>query len=731
MPTANITLISDHKTSSTNHHYHTWYISEEKDSENSLNYLLKNALPKNAVISKVYLRLQAKFKNDNILGTGMRMFLSSWLCPDNDKEYCSGDNILEEVQMPIDSSGIYPSDKLTNYVNPYYPFNIINTLQPKLSVYFRSDNIYSRTYYCENFEIAIVYEEVVCTVEFDANGGTCSKDSANINLNDTYGTLPVPTRDGYTFNGWFKASSGGTQVNSSETVTTDHTLYAQWTANSYSIEFDGNGAISDSMPLQSMTYDKSDNLRGNAYKRPGYTFLGWATSANAAKATYADKESVKNLAESGTVILYAVWSANSYSIEFDGNGATSGSMEYQVMTYDKSEDLTANAYKRLGYTFLGWAISENATRATYADKENVVNLAPSSTLTLYAVWKANTYSVAFKGNGATSGSMTPQTMTYDISDNLTANAYKRPGYTFLGWATSESATKAIYADQESVTNLAISGTRTLYAVWKANIYSVAFDGNGATSGSMASQAMTYDKSTSLTVNTYKRTGYTFLGWATSDSATEATYKNQDSVKNLGESGTVTLYAVWSANSYSIEFDGNGATSGAMASQAMTYDQLAFLKTNAYKRTGYTFLGWAVSATATKATYGNAEIVKNLAESGMVTLYAVWKANTYSIIFDGNGATSGSMTPQDMTYDESANLTANTYEKERFVFTGWATSASDTMPSYADQEIVINLATSGEVILYAVWNEKIYVIDADHPAAVHSDTHEDVTIYNFY
>ena len=76
------------------------------------------------------------------------------------------------------------------------------------------------------------------TVYYDANGGTVSPTSKNVTYNSTYGTLPNPTRTGYTFTGWYTSASGGTKVSSSTKVTTsaNHKLYAHWTTNSYTLD---------------------------------------------------------------------------------------------------------------------------------------------------------------------------------------------------------------------------------------------------------------------------------------------------------------------------------------------------------------------------------------------------------------------------------------------------------------------------------------------------------------
>ncbi|TXK51847.1 InlB B-repeat-containing protein, partial [Lactococcus sp. dk322] len=153
-----------------------------------------------------------------------------------------------------------------------------------------------------------------------------------------------------------------------------------------------------------------------------------------------------------------------------------------------------------------------------------------------------------------------------------------------------------------------------------NSYDVKFDNNGG-KGTMDPMAMTYDQSKALTANTMTKDGYTFQGWATS--ATGAVvYKDKAEVTNLAKTGDVTLYAVWAANSYDVQFDANGGK-GSMDNLTLTYDQEKALTTNSFTKDGYTFQGWATSANGSVVYKDKAE-VKNLSAGENVTLYAVWK-----------------------------------------------------------------------------------------------------------
>ena len=116
------------------------------------------------------------------------------------------------------------------------------------------------------------------TLTYDPRGGSaCS--SKTVTYNTPYGTLCVPTRAGYTFTGWYTAASGGTQVTETTTVTNvdDHTIYAHWSANTYTVSFNANGG-STPTSSKSVTYDSTYGTLPTP-SRTNYDFLGWYTAA--------------------------------------------------------------------------------------------------------------------------------------------------------------------------------------------------------------------------------------------------------------------------------------------------------------------------------------------------------------------------------------------------------------------------------------------------------------------
>ena len=364
---------------------------------------------------------------------------------------------------------------------------------------------------------------------------------------------------------------------------------------------------------------------------------------------------------------------------------------------------------RTGYQFAGWY--------TASSGGSKVTTLPADSTTLYAHWTANTYYVSFNGNSNTGGSTAKETFSYGTAKALTANGFTKTGYTFSKWNTKSDGTGTSYNNGQSVSNLTSTngGTVTLYARWTANTYYVKFNGNGNTGGSTAQETFTYGVAKALTANGFTKTGYTFKGWATSTTRANAgtvDYTNQKSVSNLTSTagGTVNLYAVWTANTFYVQFNGNGNTGGSTAKETFTYGTAKALTANGFTKTGYTFKGWSTTAARANAgtiDYTDKQSVSNLTSTsgGTYNVYASWQANTFYVAFNGNGSLSGSMSKETFTYDTYKNLTANAFGRGvAYKFNGWNTKADGTGTSYTNSQSVRNLTSTagGTVTLYAQW-----------------------------
>ena len=500
-----------------------------------------------------------------------------------------------------------------------------------------------------NASVDYNYQRNSYKVTFDGNGGSNGTPITG-KYESELGELPSSSRTGYEFDGWYTSASGGSKISPSTTIPADNTTYyAHWNANKYNVDFDANGGSCDTSSKE-VTY-------GEAYgslptpEKTGYSFQGWFTDM--ADGTQIKDTSVVSITASQT--LYAHWKANTYTIAFDKNNGT-GTTASITATYGSDAVLTTNGFTRTGYTFDGW--SETASGdVKYADKATVKNLATSGTKTLYAHWKANTYTIVYDYNnpsGATNkgGSTASQIKTYGTNLALKSNGFTAPTktgyiYTFKNWNTKADGSGTPYnggANLTSDLSSANGATVTLYAIWTktANTYTIAYNYNnpsGATNkgGSTASQTKTYGtnltlKSNGFTAPTQSGYTYTFKNWNTKADGSGTPYNGGASLTSdlsSANGATVTLYAIWAkkTSSYTVKFDANGG-SGTMDNQVMTYGTSTALADNKFTRTdgNYTFLGWNPDKNASSVTYTNKQSVKDLTNNSTITLYAIWKAN---------------------------------------------------------------------------------------------------------
>lgn len=386
-------------------------------------------------------------------------------------------------------------------------------------------------------------------VRFNPNGGSVSTTAKKVYKGNKYNSLPTASRKGYEFLGWYTAKSGGSKVASTTIVKkgADHTLYAQWKKTKYTVKYVTGGGTNNSKN-PSAYYITSSTVTLKNPARKGYTFKGWYTSS-----TYKTKVTKITKGSIGNKTFYAKWSVNQYTIRYNKNGATSGSMtDTKSCKYNTSYTLKSNTFKRRGYSFAGWATSAKGT-VLYKDKASVKNLTSTNGAikTLYAMWKPITYKINYNLNGGKNNSSNP--VGYKVSTStINLKNPTRTGYTFKGWYTDSSyKTKITSIAKGSV------GTKNLYAKWSPNIYSIHYDANGGTGKSMQDTvSCSYGTEYALRSNTYARKNYKFAGWNTKADGTGKTYNNLAKVKNLTSvSGRkVTLYAQWKPLITGLQFE---------------------------------------------------------------------------------------------------------------------------------------------------------------------------------
>lgn len=211
-------------------------------------------------------------------------------------------------------------------------------------------------------------------------------------------------------------------------------------------------------------------------------------------------------------------------------------------------------------------------------------------------------------------------------------------------------------------------------------------------------------------------------------------ESTDTVTNTFKAGEITYTLNLEANKPSTAADDNNVTMPTtLTAQSTTSLSVAFTPDKNPTLIGYTFAGWYYDKDCTQAypadclgtdyipitvKYGDSHDSNDDANKVEITLYAKWTPNTYEVVYNGNGATAGSMTNSTHIYDVAKNLTDNAYTRTGFEFLGWSTNSNATTAEYTDEQSVINLTTvnGDKVNLYAVWKQMDFTLSFDTQAA---------------
>ena len=540
-----------------------------------------------------------------------------------------------------------------------------------------------------------------------------------------YSQIDNPSNPGSTLE--FAGESGvKNYLNQNYNEYTGQTIDLYATPN-YTIHFDANGG-EGKMIDQTINY--SGRLNANSFTRTNHIFNGWNTKADGSGEPYSNQQYVNRIAKPNeTITLYAQWAPNDYIVHFDANGGE-GEMMDQTIVYNTYTNLTTNSFTRTNYAFNGWNTEADGSGTNYSNTASVYNIVNrGETITLYAKWRAVSYTIYFDANGG-SGEMENQTINIDTNSYLVNNIYMPPTnyHYFNGWNTKADGSGASYTNQAEVYNLANGGeTITLYAQW-GTIYNVHFDANGG-SGEMENQTINTDISTNLINNSFiAPTNYVFNGWNTEADGSGASYTNQAEVYNLANGGeTITLYAQWLAP-YTIHFDANGG-SGEMENQIISSNTNAELIGNTFDApANYYFVNWNTKADGSGDTYINQAEVYNLTDGGEnISLYAQWADRPIgNIFYDANGNNvEGFMGIQSKDDDGNAitsgstvTLYAPNFNRAGYGFAGWSDVPNyDTNSNahfYGPNETITapeDIATNG-LILYAVWVLSVGSLQSD-------------------
>ncbi len=565
--------------------------------------------------------------------------------------------------------------------------------------------------------LKVYYTRNTYTVNFESNdsGKTGELDGDELTARtfkyEEAITLPTITKKGYTFDGWFTKSQDGEKVEAGTlyTLTADTTYFAHWTAgvSEYEVRYylqNLDGTYSD-------TANESEILKGTTD-----TFIVLETIKKDYKGftfSYHVPEAMQTITADKVSLTKLYYKRNTYSLVLElgvgvesfvaetGNSTGSG-LAYTVL-YGDSVTLVATA--QTGYTLAGFVVGEATQDATFTMAD--------ADLSVKAIAVANKYYIDFVvgtedgkvGSSTVSGLQATIKATFNqpISETELATPTAK-GYIFKGYFTEiTGGVEVTKGSTNLVSAPASDGTSraTVYARFTAITFTVEYNGNGATGGSTNPSTFTYDKDAILPANGFTKTGYNFAGW----SYGEQTYKVGDNVKNLTvASETLTFSAKWTAKTYNVEFNGNYA--GAETSTLeFTYDSENNILADALTRKGYNFLGWNTDKDATEKAFDAKENVGNQLSNGEdVTLYAIWTAHKFTVTYNGNGATNGTMGSSTFTYDAINSLERCGYTKAGYAFAGWATS-KDGEVVYEDGANIGNDLYENEnsnATIFAIW-----------------------------
>lgn len=270
------------------------------------------------------------------------------------------------------------------------------------------------------------------------------------------------------------------------------------------------------------------------------------------------------------------------------------------------------------------------------------------------------------------------------------------------WGTAKTRCRLVITTSQSNTavSISISGAVQCDGTYNISLYGVQVTvGNNSASGASAhskSATGVFDGSTG-----WKASASTSCSATRKTSAYSVSCYSKYAGKTVNDyggcsnSGSVTKsVSVPALTSYKVSYNANGGT-GAPSSQTKYYGKTLKLSSTKPTRTGYTFQGWGTSASDTSVNYAAGA---NYTSNAAVTLYAIWKANTYTITFNANSGTGGPTTAT-KTYGKTLTLPTTVPTREYYNFKGWATTAEASTAQYQPGG---SYTTEGTATLYAVW-----------------------------
>ena len=575
------------------------------------------------------------------------------------------------------------------------------------------------------------------TSDVTSSGNDVSYDNL---IGATVKLTATPT-SGYEFDGWYTEAAGGTAISTSATYTYtckgELTLYARFSAKTYTVTLDNQGATTAGATSVTATYGSAmPSIASNLPKKTGYTFKGYYDATSGGTQYYkADGTSAKNWDKTSNTILYAQWTPNTFTITYkdQGNVDFSGTHESGYpTTHTYGTATTLKTASKTGYTFGGW-YKESACTGTAITSLGAT--AYTDKITLYAKWTpvptleistnqqylrtgkdklqlnieyanipdghcyrvkvgdgyytgnaegASEYRVAISGDGSvefksngflrlgeqtiivelwtespfnqTSTSSNSVTVTVEQEHQVAVYAYldgvrseaggritsatpifpaahieetitasqPNPGYYFVNWTASNGNIKFTDPNSLSTTVTAIGGG-DIYANYTETKHNVTIQANNNTYGTVSSESISVGQHTaSSTITANPKSGCRFVNWTATPGITIANVTRPSTTITATQGGTLT--ANFEENKYAVQVSvaagqeswgsvsTNSTSVGSVSAQQIT----ATANTNL----GYEFDHWEVSGgiTITSGNANNATIKITATKDGSLTAH---------------------------------------------------------------------------------------------------------------
>lgn len=472
-------------------------------------------------------------------------------------------------------------------------------------------------------------------------------------------TLKAPTRDGFTFGGWYQnPACSGNQVTTIDAGTEKNvSLWAKWNAIEYSVSYVLNGGInSDQNVAKYSILDTPVKLYNPT--RDGYLFEGWFASSDFSgeRMTYLSKDNL------GDVTLHAKWSL-AYTITYNTNGGFNDGRNPSVFT-ENTETFTLFGAEKVNYSFLGWFDNEELTgtpitQIAKGTKNNIV---------LWAKWSSTQITVTFNPNGGGVSPLTKVVKKGGIYGEMPTPT--KAGYTFNGWVgknlfdkTATAYKKGPYlrgSDGEEVSN----GAYSIYQIQvpAGATLTITNSGQSIAPGYAFYTALgayitgaNYEQKAVITTTvpanaTYIRVSVNFGEEYRKDidyfqveiGSTQTTYENYKIITpstNITSTQNHALCAIWTENVYTVTYNLDGGTNAAGNPATFKCSNLPIALLDATKNGEY-FAGWYLDAEFTKrvtkidaGSLKNIELWARFSQSPLVfdlvgsSAYSVRAANT--------------------------------------------------------------------------------------------------------